>query len=264
MTSHPNGSTRLYPIIGDPIAQVKSPGGVTAALHAHGVNACCVPLHIGSEAVDACIDGLSLARNVDGILATVPHKFTAFRHAASATPRATRLGAANVLRRNADGSWHADMLDGLAFVTALRRAGCEPLGLRALLIGAGGAGTAIALALIEAGVAVLAIHDADRARRDELLARLAGHGGAELLPGSSDPSGFDIISNATPAGMRPIDPVPVQIVHLSSAMTLGDVITVPEVTPLLVAARAAGCRTTTGIDMFHAGLELIIDFLLNR
>lgn len=262
--SLPNGSTRLYPIIGDPIAQVKSPGGVTAALRAHGVNAHCVPLHIGIEAVDTCIEGLSLVRNVDGILATVPHKFAAFRHAASATPRATRLGTANVLRRNGDSSWHADMLDGLAFVTALRRAGCEPLGLRALLIGAGGAGTAIAFELIEAGVAVLAIHDADRTRRDQLVARLAGHRGAELLPGSPDPSGFDIIVNATPAGMRPIDPVPVQIAHLSSAMILGDVITVPEVTPLLAAARAVGCRTTTGIDMFHAGLGLIIDFLLNR
>jgi shikimate dehydrogenase len=258
-----DGSTRLFPIVGDPIAQVKSPGGITAALRARGVNGCCIPIHVASDDVDACLAGLSLALNVDGILATVPHKFVAYRHAASATPRAALLGAANVLRRNADGTWHADMLDGVAFVTALRGAGCEPRGRRALLVGAGGAGTAIGLALVEAGVTMLAVHDADPARRDVLLARLAGRGGGALQIGNDDPSGFDIIVNATPMGMRMDDPLPVRTDRLTASMTVGEVITAPEQTPLLASARVAGCRTSTGIDMFNAGRDLIVDFLLN-
>ncbi len=149
----PDGATRLIPIVGDPIAQVKSPAGITAALHARGINAYVMPVHVGAADLDACLDGMSRARNVDAMVATVPHKFAAFRHAATATPRATLLGAANVLRRNKDGSWHADMLDGIAFVAALRGAGCNPAGRRALLVGAGGAGAAIALALLDAGIA---------------------------------------------------------------------------------------------------------------
>lgn len=267
--SPPDGATRLIPIVGDPIAQVKSPSGITAALQARGINAYVMPVHVGTSDVDACLDGLSLARNVDAMLATMPHKFAAFRHAATATPRATLLGAANVLRRNQDGTWHADMLDGIAFVTALRGAGCEPASQRALLVGAGGAGAAIALALLDAGVAVLAIHDADMPRRDALQARLARDGAGRLvagrlIEGSSDPTGFDIIVNATPAGMRADDPPPVQTASLTPAMTVGDVITVPEVTKLLEAARAIGCATSTGVDMFSAGRDLIIDFLLGR
>jgi shikimate dehydrogenase len=259
----PDGATRLIPIVGDPIAQVKSPSGITAALQARGMNAYVMPVHVGTAQVDACLDGLSVAHNVDAILATVPHKFAAFRHAATATPRAALLQAANVLRRNADFTWHADMLDGIAFVTALHGAGCAPAGQRALLVGAGGAGAAIALALLEAGVTALAIHDADTVRRDALLTRLATQHASSLLIGSSDPSGFDIIANATPAGMRADDPIPIQTAHLTAAMTVGDVITVPEVTPLLAAASAIGCRTSTGVAMFTAGRDLIIDFLLD-
>jgi shikimate dehydrogenase len=258
----PDGTTRLIPIVGDPIAQVKSPAGITAALQARGVNAYVMPVHVGAAEVDACLDGLSLARNVDAILATVPHKFAAFRHAATATPRATLLGAANVLRRNADFTWHADMLDGIAFVTALRGVGCDPVGRRALLVGAGGAGAAIALALLDAGVTVLAIHDADGARRDALLGRLAVHGAGRLEMGSADPGGSDLVANATPAGMRADDPLPVEVARLTPGMVVGDVITVPEVTRLLGAARAIGCTTSTVMEMFMAGRELIVDFLL--
>ncbi len=258
----PDGSTRLIPIVGDPIAQVKAPAGITAALQARGVNAYVMPVHVGAAAVDACLDGLSLARNVDAILATVPHKFVAFSHAATATPRATLLGAANMLRRNADFTWHADMLDGIAFVAALRGAGCDPAGRRALLVGAGGAGAAIALALLEAGVAMLAIHDADAARRDALLGRLTAVGAGRLAVGSADPTGFDLIANATPAGMRAEDPPPVQLARLAQGMTVGEVITVPEVTNLLAAARAMGCKTATGVDMFIAGRDLIVEFVL--
>lgn len=258
----PDGATRLIPIVGDPIAQVKSPAGITEALHARGINAYVMPVHVGAVEVDFCLDGLSLARNVDAMLATVPHKFAAFRHAATATPRATLLRAANVLRRNPDRTWHADMLDGIAFVIALRGAGCIPAGRRALLVGAGGAGAAIALALLDEGVATLAIHDADPVRRDALLGRLGTDAIGRLMVGSPDPTGFDIIANATPAGMRPGDPLPVLTANLTPAMTVGDVITLPEVTNLLAAARAIGCATSTGVDMFNAGRDLIVTFVL--
>ncbi len=180
-----SGKTRVIAIIGDPIAQVKSPAGVTRALNARGRDCVVVPIRVTAADVDQFIGGASLAMNLDGIIATVPHKFVSFQHCATVSDRARFLGAVNILRRNADGRWHGDMVDGIAFVEAAQAAGCVPAGRRALLIGAGGAGSAIALALLEAGVAELAIHDQDIGRRDSLLARLKTRYGMKTRAGSS-------------------------------------------------------------------------------
>jgi shikimate dehydrogenase len=255
-----DGSTRVYVIVGDPIAQVKSPGGITGAFHREGLNAVMIPAHVTPEALEGFVRGLSLARNVDGIVATVPHKFAAYAFCSTATARARLLGAVNVLRRNPDGTWHGDMVDGLACVASLKTGGCDLAGKRALLVGSGGAGSAIGHALLEAGVASLAVHDADAGRRDRLLQLL----GERTVVGSDDPAGYDVVVNATPAGMRSEDPLPVRVERLEPGCWVADAITAPEVTPLLQAARARGCGTRTGLDMFAAVRDLIVDVLLGR
>lgn len=257
-----NGATRVIAIVGDPIAQVKSPAGVTQTLIDRGRNAVVVPIHVGTADLAGFVRGASLAKNFDGLIVTVPHKFDSLALCATATERAQFLGAVNILRRNADGSWHGDQVDGLGFVEGIRSAGCVPEGRRALMAGAGGAGSAIALALLDAGVAELAIHDGDTTRRDALVARLAQRHGDKVRAGSSDPSGFDIVVNATPSGMREGDPYPVDAGKLDGAMFVGDVITMPAVTPLIAAARALGCRTQIGTGMFAAVCERMVDFLL--
>jgi shikimate dehydrogenase len=108
------------------------------------------------------------------LIATVPHKFGLAAHCATLTDRAAFPGSVNVARRNADGTWHGDQVDGAAFVAACRADGATTEGARALQVGAGGAGSAIALALLDAGVAELTLHDADPARLDALAGRLRG------------------------------------------------------------------------------------------
>jgi len=147
-------------------------------------------------------------------------------------------------------------------VQSIRHAGCQPEGQRALLAGAGGAGSAIALALLEAGVAELALHDDDVQRRDALLARLGQRYGGRVRAGSPDTRGFGVVVNATPAGMRASDPLPLDAAGLSPQAFVGDVITVPAVTPLIAAARERGCGTQIGTGMFAAVCELMVDFLL--
>jgi len=192
----------------------------------------------------------------------VPHKFDVFRLCATTTERAQFLGAVNVLRRKDDGSWHGDHADGVGFVEGIRTAGCRPEGRRALLAGAGGAGSAIALALLEAGVVELAIHDEDPKRREALIERLRNRYGNRVSAGSADPQGFGVVVNATTSGMREGDPLPVDATRLDSDAFVGDVITVPAVTPLIAAARARGCGTQIGTGMFAAVCEHIVDFLL--
>jgi shikimate dehydrogenase len=257
-----SGETRVIAIIGDPIAQVKSPAGVTQALLEQGRNALVIPIHVTPADLDQFMQGVSVAKNVDGFIVTVPHKFSAYQYCATVTDRAHFLGAVNVLRRNRDGSWHGDMVDGPAFVSGICKAGCKPHGQRALLVGAGGAGSAIALALLEAGVAALAIHDEDSGRRDALLQRLRSRFDGRVQVGSSDPTGFTLVANATPVGMRPADPYPVQVDKFTADMFVGDVITAPVVTPMIEAARRAGCATQIGVGMFVADQGLMLQFLL--
>jgi shikimate dehydrogenase len=257
-----DGRTRVLAIIGDPIAQVKSPAGVTRALAEAGRNAVVLPIQVTSADVDAFIRGFGLAKNVDGIIATIPHKFAAYAHCASATERAHFLAAVNTLRRNPDGSWHGDAVDGVGFVDSMHAVGADPRGKRALVVGAGGAGSAIALALLDAGASALAIHDADAARRDALIARLASLRRAPVGAGSDDPRGFEVVVNATPAGMRAGDPLPVQVGRLAPTAFAGDVITAPAVTPFIEAARRLGCVTQVGGGMFEGVMKRIVAFLL--
>ena len=257
-----NGATRVYYIVGDPIAQVKSPAGVSEALHARGHNAYVMPAHVAPQHLATWLQGVSAAQNVDGIIITVPHKFAAAGLCSSLSERASFLGAANTLRRNADGTWHGDMFDGLAMVAAISASGCQVPDCRALLIGAGGAGSAIAHALVMAGVKALAIHDEDTARRAAMADRLASLQRCPILPGSRAPGGFDLIVNATPVGMAEGDSVPIDTATLRPSITVACVITAPAVTPLIASARSTGCNTVTGTQMFGQVRDLMLAFLL--
>jgi shikimate dehydrogenase len=254
-----NGSTRLYFIIGDPIAQVKSPEAFNCEFQRCNVDAVMLPLNVDAKSIDEVVLAMKQARNVDGIVLTVPHKFAGYRHSDTASEASHFLKAANVMRRSADG-WHGGMVDGVGYVRALRKAGCSINGSNALVVGAGGAGSAIAHALIEAGAAELFIHDEDHQRRDRLVKLLTGRRNATVCPGTRDPTGIHIAINATPMGMRAVDPFPIAMETMASTTFVGDVITVPAVTPLLDAAQKLGCKTMTGAQMYDEVFALMFEF----
>jgi shikimate dehydrogenase len=259
-----SGATRLFPIIGDPIKYAESPIRLTRTFDERGYNGICVPLQVATDDLDAVMAGLTASRNVDGILVTMPHKFTAFAHCASSSERAKMLGVVSVVRRNPDGTWHGDMLDGLAFVKAQKDHGAQPEGARVLLVGAGGAGSAIAIALLEAGVRELIIHDADESRTATLLKLLGDLGQGRVSAGPADPTGCDLVCNATPMGMEDGDPLPVNAALLRSSMFVGDVIAGHGLTAFLAAAEAAGCKTANGGHMVEAAQDVMADFMLRK
>jgi len=262
MIPPPTGATRLYVIVGDPIAQVRSPAGISAEFAARGHDGILVPVQVAPADLPDFLSVASRLKNLDGIVVTIPHKFVCYQACASATERAHFLRTVNLVRRRPDGSWHGDMVDGLGFVGAARAKGIDPRGMRALLVGAGGAGSAIALALVEAGVSELAIHDSAAERRDALIGRLNGLGRAAVLAGTVDPANFDFIANATPAGMKDGDPLPVDVTRLAPSAYCGCVITKPEIPPWIAEARKLGCVTATGIDMYQQHQGIMVDFLL--
>src|SRR3977135_761701 len=168
-----SGATRIHLIVGDPIDQAKSPAGLTRVFAERGADAVCIPMQVPAPDFDAFLAAAKRVQNIDGIVITVPHKFSASRHCETLSARAHKLAAVNVMRRETEGRGAGDMTDGIALVAALRARGFEPKGRRALVVGAGGAGSAVALALAEAG-ASLAISEVDPERRDGLRPRLAG------------------------------------------------------------------------------------------
>jgi shikimate dehydrogenase len=263
MLNQLSGATRLFPIIGDPVKYAESPQRLTRTFAARGHHGICVPVQVPDRDLDAVMTGLTAAVNVDGILVTMPHKFTAFGYCATSSERARLLGVVSVMRRNPDRTWHGDMLDGLAFVKAQTDHGAHIDRARALLVGAGGAGSAIAIALLEAGVRELVIHDVEQSRAAALLELTAHLAPGRVTAGPADPTGRDLVFNATPAGMEDGDPLPVDASLLTSSMFAGDVVAGHGVTPFIRAAQAAGCKTASGGHMVQAVQDLMADFMLS-
>lgn len=262
MFGHLSGETLLYPIIGDPIRFVKSPQQLTTKFQERNHNGICIPMQVPEGKLESFLRGVDSVLNVRGLLITMPHKNRMFPYCTTASETSKLLGVVSVARRNADGSWHGDMLDGLSFVAAQKRQGARLEGARVLQVGAGGAGSAIAIALLDAGVRELVVHDANQSRGNELVRLLAARGRGRVVAGPPDPTGCDMVVNATPMGMSAEDPLPVPAHLLTSSMFVGDVVAGHGVTPLLQAARAAGCKTADGTQMVEAGMDLMPDFLL--
>jgi shikimate dehydrogenase len=262
-----NGALRLIYIVGDPIAQVKSPAGVTRVLQERGQNVVVVPAHVSAARLGAWWHGVKAMQNLHGAIVTIPHKFAATALCDTLSPRASFLQAVNILRCEADGRWHGDMFDGLGYVQGMAARGHPPAGKRVLLVGAGGAGSAIGHALVSAGAASLSVYDDDGQRQHALVARLAALGLCHVYAGPPDPAGFDVVLNATPAGMTGHAPLPIatqSLANLAPSTFVGCVVTQPVITPLIEAARGLGCPTMTGADMFAHVRDLMVEFLVGK
>lgn len=262
MPAQLTGASRVVPIIGDPVKYLESPVRLTAEFAQRGERVVVIPMQVAADGLEVTLAALAATKNVDGMLVTMPHKLTTFPYCATTSRRSQFLQVVSHLRRNSDGTWHGEMFDGLMFVTAQQNNGAVIEGRRALLLGAGGAGSAIAFELLEQGVGQLAIHDRDPGRVDALVARLSGIGAGAVRAASADPTGFDLVFNATPMGMDPDDPLPVDTSLLTASMFVGDVVAGHGVTQLIMDAREAGCGTATGDDMVSVGLTHGADYLL--
>ena len=256
------GKTKLYAIVADPILQVKTPQNLNRLFEERGIDAILVPMQVPASGLERWVAAMRDVINFGGMVVTVPHKTAIARLCDALTPDAAMVGAVNVVRRAPDGRLVGDILDGRGFVAGLRLSGIEPAGMRAYLAGAGGAANAIAFSLADAGVSLLTIHNRTRAKVEEMISRLRTvFPAVELRVGSDDPSGHDLVVNATSLGMAESDPYPLDVNALTPVQTVAEIIMRPEITPLLVAARDKGCRIQLGMPMLAAQLDLMAKFM---
>jgi len=256
-----NGRTRLYPLLGDPIIYARSPDWLSQRMDERGMNMISLPLEVPEGKLGQVIKGLTAINNVDGFSLTMPHKQTGFSYCATHSETSELLGVVSAARRNADGSWHGHTTDGDAFVKAQIDHGAVIQGARVLILGVGGAGSAIAISMLDQGAKEVVIYDQDTTRMNALATLLEPKAQGRLQTGASDPTGFDLVCNATSMGMNETDPLPLDPRLLSDTMFVGDVVAGHGETAFIRAARMAGCKTADGDAMVVAVLDVMCDFL---
>jgi shikimate dehydrogenase len=256
------GRTLIVPLIGHPVEQVKTPGPINRWFADRGVDAIVVPMDIRPERIGGFFEVLKATENCVGCIMTMPHKQAAFTASDEVSERARRARAVNVIRRSPTGKLIGDMTDGVAMVASLTGNGAAISGAHALIVGAGGAGTAIAHAIAEEAVSSLTIIERDQMRQRALLADLSRFypsvGVYDRLPAGLS---MDIAINASPTGMQPNDPYPFPLEDLASASIFADAVTKPAVTPWLAEAARRGRKIQTGEEMALAQVSILLRYL---
>ncbi|WP_431153241.1 shikimate dehydrogenase family protein [Acidovorax facilis] len=260
-----SGRTRLYGIVGHPIAQARSPQALTHELRRRGEDAVLVPIDIRPEDFDEVFPRLLRLDNLDGLVITVPHKPNVLPWLDHVGPTARLCGAASVLARARPGGWMGEAHDGMGCIDAIERRGVPVAGLSAQLMGAGGAGAAIAFELARRGVGRLRIVDPDRRKAERLLEALLGGFpalAARAVVGSPALDDIDLLINASPVGMLDPQAAPIADIRIPARVVVMDAVMDPERTRLISIAEDSGCVTVRGREMLDAQIASACDFLL--
>lgn len=255
------GTTSLIAHIGWPTHTFKSPMIYNPYFEQAGIDTVVVPMGCRPENYAALLKAVFSLENIRGALITMPHKVATVGLLDELSPAVRIAGACNAVRRAADGRLQGDLFDGEGFVRGLRRKGCRVEGARALVVGCGGVGSAIAASLAAAGVAAISLSDARAGSAQGLAQRLAAHYPAlAVRSGSNDPAGHDIVVNATPMGMNDGDPLPLEVARIAPEAFVGEVVMKAEMTAFLKAAQARGCRFQVGSDMLFEQIPAYLEY----
>jgi shikimate dehydrogenase len=254
-------TTALIAHIGYPTHAFKAPLIYNPYFEHAGIDAVVVPMACEAGPYPEFLRALFKLKNIIGALITMPHKVTTVDLLDDATPAVRIAGSCNAVRKSREGRLQGDLYDGEGFVRGIRRKGFKVEGARALVVGAGGVGAAIAASLAAAGAAQLTLFDV-RASAARLLGQRLRHHYAqvEVATGSNDPAGHELVVNATPLGMRDGDPLPVDVARLAPASFVGEVVMKEEMTPFLKQAAARGCRYQVGTDMLFEQIPAYLEF----
>jgi shikimate dehydrogenase len=260
-----NGRTRVIAHLAYPSTHLRTPLFFNPLCEQQGRNAVLVPWQVHPDQLDAAWKGLRHVESLAGVLVTIPHKTAAARLCDRLEGAAKLLGVVNAARRLPDGRFVGRIFDGLGFVHGLGKAGHSIAGKRVLLVGAGGAATSIAHALIEGGVESLTIANRSPEKTDQLVNLLQREfPGRRVRAGDNDAGGYEIVINGTSLGMRVDDPAPLPADTLKSGTLVAEVVMQPDETVFLKLAAERGCVVHKGHHMIAGQTALLAAFLLDE
>ena len=256
-----NGHTEIIAHLGFPTHAFKAPMIYNPWCEKAGVNAIVVPMGCRAADYPNLLRSVFKLSNIRGALITMPHKVTTVGLVDEVSATAAIAGACNAVRRLPDGRLLGDMFDGEGFVRGLMRKGLVLKGARALVVGSGGVGCAIAASLAAAGVLEMDLFDVNEASAQGLADRLMQHyPQMTVRTGRKDPEGFDLVVNATPMGMNAGDAMPMDVLRIAPRTFVGEVVMKTEMTAFLAAAQARGCPVQVGADMLFEQIPAYLEF----
>jgi shikimate dehydrogenase len=256
MTMEINAQTKLCGVLGNPVEHSLSPAIHNAAFQKLGLNY--VYLAFRVESIGEAVKGLRALGNSRGFSITIPHKVTALPFLDEVEPTAKQIGAINTIVVD-NGKLTGHNTDASGALRALREGEAELAGQRVLIVGSGGAARAIAFALGgDAGIAGLTLLGADENERRSLVQDLRSKTPLSVEEGPLNDEALRswipdcrTLIHCTPVGMSPnVNESCVPVGMLRSELTVMDIVYNPRETKLLREAKAAGCRTIQGIEMF--------------
>lgn len=259
-----SGTTRIFPVIGWPVEQVKAPALFNAYFQRHDIDARVVPFKVPPRDYINAVRTLMAMDNVGGIFVSIPHKPMSVEAVDQPTPRALLAGSCNAIYKDAEGSLIGDLIDGEGFVRAFDRTlDVAPFDWdrsRALVVGSGGVGCAIAEALAARGIAEVAICDTRTEQAEALRARLQqAFPQCRVVIGQPHAEGYQLAVNCTPLGMHPDDPLPFGLHGASKDCIVADCGMKIEMSRLLLEAQARGCRIQKGKEMLIEQAPLYLE-----
>jgi shikimate dehydrogenase len=266
-----SGRTRLAGIMGWPVAHSLSPRLHGHWLRRHGIDGAYVPLPVLPERLEQALRTLPTL-GFAGVNLTIPHKEAAVSLVDRLAPAAARIGAVNTVVVEPDGTLTGDNTDGFGFVAALSESGVgwQATAGPAIVLGAGGAARAVAVALLDAGAPEVRLLNRTPERAHALTAELGGPihavAWAERAEALMDAA---LLVNTTSLGMHGQPPLVLALDALPRTALVTDVVYTPPITALLAAARARGNPVVDGLGMllhqarpgFRAwfGVEPVVD-----
>ncbi len=251
------GDTQLTGLFGFPVRHTASPPMQNAGFEALGLPWVYLPLEVRPERLADAVRG-TVALGFRGFNLTIPHKQAVMELLDEISGEAALIGAVNTVQITDDGACHGINTDGRGFVRSLRTdAGIDPAGATCFVMGAGGAGRAVATQLALDGAAGLLVCDVDAPRAEALARSIESKtpcAGVELVPSGDKAVGkalarADVFIDATPLGMHEGDPPSINTAHLRPETLVVDLAYNPPETRLLSEAKARGCRTLNGLGM---------------
>ena len=257
-----SGKTTLIAHIGFPTTAFKAPLIYNPWFDSKGIDAMVVPMSVKAEDYPVSLREIFKMDNVHGALVTMPHKVTTASLVDEVSTTAKIAGACNAILKRPDGSLLGDMFDGSGFVRGIQRNGFKCGGAKVLLVGAGGVGSAIAASLAAAGIGAISVYKTKSDAAVNLVARLQQYYPQidTRLVYTTDVTGFDLIVNGSPLGMKDDDPLPFDLTNLSPSTFVGEVVMKKEMTPLLEIAKAKGCPYVIGTAMLFEMIPAYLEF----
>ncbi len=246
-----SGSARLAGVAGWPISHSRSPRLHNFWLQAYGIDGAYLPLAIKPEDFELAVRTLPKL-GFAGCNVTMPHKEAALRAVDRVDVTARRIGAVNTIVVADDGSLDGSNTDAFGFLQALHE-GAPALDVargRAVLIGAGGAAKAIAVALLDAGVSALVVLNRTEARAHALVeARESGITVGAWTERAAYLADANLLVNSTTQGMQGQPALDLVLDDLAVDAVVMDAVYTPLTTPLLAAARAPSNAIVEGVGM---------------